>query len=46
MMSDFDDSAWPSAVTFSNETVGVNNKPGYTNFTDIFDADDADASFI
>lgn len=46
MTPDFDDGDWPSAVTFSNETVGVNNKPGYTNFTDIFDADDADPSFI
>ena len=44
--ADFDDSAWPAAVTFTNDTVGINNKPGYTNFTDIFDADDADARFI
>lgn len=46
MMPDFDDSVWPSAVAFSNNTVGVNNKPAYTNFTEIFDAPDADASFI
>lgn len=42
----FDDSAWPQAVTFTNDTVGVNNKPGYTNFTDIFDAPSTDAQFI
>lgn len=46
MQPDFDDSAWPSAVTFTNDTVGVNNKPGYTNFTDVFDTPGADASFI
>ncbi|MEL6640570.1 MAG: hypothetical protein AAFP98_04525 [Pseudomonadota bacterium] len=46
MAASFDDSVWPLAATFSNDTVGVNNKPGYTNFTEIFDADDADASFI
>ncbi len=42
----FDDSGWPNAVTFSNDSVGVNNKPAYTNFTDIFDGKDADPSFI
>jgi len=46
MSSAFDDAAWPMASTFSNETVGVHNKPGYTNFTEIFDAPDADAAFI
>ncbi len=46
MQPDFDDSAWPAAVTYSNDTVGVNNKPAYTNFTDVFDAEGADASFI
>lgn len=29
---DFDDSAWPIATTYSNATVGVDNKPSYTNF--------------
>jgi hypothetical protein len=43
---DFDDSAWPAATTFTNRTVGVNNKRAYTNFTDLFDAKDADAQFI
>lgn len=44
--ADFDDTAWPSAITYTNETVGVDNKQSYTNFTDIFDAPDADAQFI
>lgn len=44
--TNFDDSNWPSATTFTNTTVGVNNKPSYTNFTDIFDAPAIDASFI
>ncbi|EGV19972.1 hypothetical protein [Thiocapsa marina] len=43
---DFDDSAWPDAVTFSNETVGVYNKPAYTNFSELFDDPAADAVFI
>ena len=46
MMPEFDDSIWPAAVTFTNDTVGVNNKPAYTNFVDVFDAPDADADFI
>lgn len=43
---DFDASAWPDAVVFSNDTVGVNNKPAFTNFTDVFDASDRDPEFI
>lgn len=46
MQPEFDDSLWPSAITYSNETVGVDNKPAYTNFTDIFDTPGADAEFI
>lgn len=42
----FDDSDWPAASTYSNEAVGVNNKPAYTNFTDIFDDVQNDAAFI
>ena len=42
----YDDAGWPAATTFSNATVGVNNKPSYTNFTDVFDNSAADASFI
>lgn len=46
MLPSFDDSGWPVAVTFSNDTVGVDNKKSYTNFVDIFDAKDTDAKFI
>ncbi len=42
----FDDSRWPFASTFTNEFVGVDNKPAYTNFTDIFDNEVANAQFI
>ncbi len=38
----FDDSGWPDATTYTNATVGVDNKPSYTNFEDQF----AGASFI
>lgn len=44
--TDFDDSKWPPAVTFTNDTVGVDNKRSYTNFTSIFDDKKADAQFI
>lgn len=43
---DFDDSEWPMATTYTNETVGVDNKRAYTNFTGIFDTPGADARFI
>lgn len=46
MKADFDDSQWPAASTFTNETVGVDNKRSYTNFTNIFDTEGADADFI
>lgn len=42
----FDDAAWPAATTYTNETIVVNNKPSYTNFTDIFDDATNDAEFI
>ncbi len=42
----FNDSAWPQASLYSNETIGVDNKPAYTNFTNIFDDPEQDASFI
>lgn len=42
----YDDSGWPAATTFTNATVGVANKPSYTNFADIFDNAANDASFI
>lgn len=42
----FDDSSWPNASTYTNATVGVDNKPAYTNFTSIFDNIANDAQFI
>jgi hypothetical protein len=42
----FDDSDWPHATVFTNDTVGVDNKPAFMNFTDIFDDPKADAEFI
>lgn len=42
----FDDSDWPSATTYSNQIIGVDNKPSYTNYTDVFDAAANDAEFI
>lgn len=42
----FDDSNWPNASTYTNATIGVNNKPAFTNFTDVFDAPADDAEFI
>lgn len=32
----YDDSHWPNAIVFDNETVGVRGKKSYTNFTDQF----------
>ena len=46
MNAGFDDSSWPSASTFTNATIGVDNKPAYTNFTGIFDDASDDAEFI
>jgi hypothetical protein len=42
----FDDSDWPHATVFTNDTVGVNNKPAYMNFRNVFDDPIADADFI
>ena len=42
----FDDSKWPNATEFTNAVIGVDNKPSYTNFTDIFDNSANDAKFI
>lgn len=44
--SNFDDAKWPNATTYSNQTIGVDNKKAYTNFTDIFDNQIHDAKFI
>lgn len=46
MKADFDDANWPNATTYTNQTIGVDNKPSYTNFTSIFDASENDAEFI
>ncbi|WP_175469313.1 hypothetical protein [Pseudorhodobacter antarcticus] len=46
MMPAFDDSFWPNAVTFTNNTVGVDNKSAFTNFVDVFNTPGADADFI
>ncbi len=43
---DFNDTMWPNAHIYSNAEVGINNKPAYTNFTDIFDIPGNDAPFI
>lgn len=42
----FDDGAWPLASVYDNDTVGVDNKPAFTNFPDLFDREGADAQFI
>ena len=42
----YDDSQWPSATTFTNDIVGVDNKNSYTNFVEIFDDSSNDAEFI
>lgn len=42
----YNDADWPNANTYTNAEIGVNNKPAYTNFTDIFDAPAKDAEFI
>lgn len=45
-LATFDDSSWPAASLYSNATIGVDNKPAYTNFTNIFDNPTNDAQFI
>lgn len=42
----FDDASWPNATTYTNQTIGVDNKSAYTNFTDIFDDSSKNAQFI
>ena len=46
MEKGFDDSQWPNASEYANAVIGVNNKPAYTNFTNIFDDVTSDAQFI
>ena len=33
---DFDDSSWPLATVYTNDTIGVNNKAAYMNFSVLF----------
>lgn len=42
----FNDAGWPNAYEYANSTIGVDNKPAYTRFTDIFDNFGTDAKFI
>ncbi len=37
----FDDSNWPNATTYSEETIGVNNKMAYMNFIEKFSGAEA-----
>lgn len=46
MMTNFDDAGWPTATTYTNDEIGVDNKAAYTNFTNIFDDTSSDAQFI
>ena len=45
-LATFDDSSWPAATIYTEATIGVDNKPAYTNFTNIFDDVSNDAQFI
>ncbi len=42
----FNDAGWQNAYEYANSTIGVDNKPAYTRFTDIFDNSGTDAKFI
>ncbi|QWX85204.1 hypothetical protein H0I23_06090 [Cellulophaga sp. HaHaR_3_176] len=42
----FDDNEWPNASEYTNDIIGVDNKPSYTNFINIFDDNEVDAQFI
>lgn len=46
MGKDFNDAGWPAALEYSNAVIGVNNKPAYTNFVDVFDDVKSDGQFI
>ncbi|WP_430426746.1 hypothetical protein [Maribacter litoralis] len=43
MQTDFDDSNWQKASIYTNETIGVANKPSYINFTTLLDYPGNDA---
>lgn len=38
--------AWPRPSVFTNDMVGVDNKPAFMNFTDLFHDPKTDADFI
>lgn len=40
----FDDTSWPLATTYTEAAIGVNNKPAYMNFVNVFSG--AGASFV
>jgi hypothetical protein len=42
--SDFDDTVWPNATTYTEDEIGVNNKPSYANFVEKFSG--SGATFI
>jgi len=46
MKTGFNDFNWCKATTYSNQTIGVANKPLYTNFASIFDNPENDAKYI
>jgi hypothetical protein len=46
MSATFNDASWQAASTYTNTTIGVDNKPAYVNFTNIFDDPTNDAQFI
>lgn len=46
MSNVYDDHDWPAAKEYTNAEIGVNNKPAYTNFEDVFDDPNRDAVFI
>lgn len=45
MEEGYDDSAWPTATTYTNDEIGV-NRAAYTNFSNVFDSTTNDAAFI
>ncbi len=45
-LATFDDSTWPAASLYANAAIGVDNKPAYTNFTNIFDNPTNVAQFV
>ncbi|MBL7975036.1 MAG: T9SS type A sorting domain-containing protein [Candidatus Kapabacteria bacterium] len=46
MNREFNDTDWPNATEYTNQEIGVDNKPAYTNFTTVFDDGTNDAQFI